>query len=248
MPPQRYASTENVASTAAFIGGGVGVAALALLALVLAARRPNTRAYLQAAFGKAPELADGLQSIVVDQQITVEQVHQNQSCRSPPLARPGDTRVLLDSTARWRAGLSWWRPVHVQLLAAPVHSVDTPDAKPDAKGPSWSALVVDGVAVPYEEVRTVWMDENALEFRVECTDVAQHGKDHTAHADVHADAPRQHLRMYTRSDFNLWREALHPKITNPQLSTPPDTPPAGSTPSVVQAAQRWLAYAEQPQL
>ena len=161
MPPQRYASTENVASTAAFIGGGVGVAALALLALVLAARRPSTRAYLQAAFGKAPELADGLQSIVVDQQITVEQVHQNQSCRSPPLARPGDARVLLDSTARWRAGLSWWRPVHVQLLAAPVHSVDTPDAKPDAKGPSWSALVVDGVAVPYEEVRTVWMDDRS---------------------------------------------------------------------------------------
>ena len=98
---------------------------------------------------------------------------------------------------------------------------------------------MNGVTMPYEEVAGVRMDESTLEFVVE----------HKPRTTTAQDAPpRQHLRMYTRSDFNLWREALHPKITNPRSSTPPGTPPAGSTPSVVQAAQRWLAYAEQPQL
>ena len=66
--------------------------------------------------------------------------------------------------------------------------------------PAWSALVMDGVAVPYNEVVSVRMVESALGLIVE---QASHGLD---------DAPLQHLRMYSRAEFNLWREALQPKV------------------------------------
>ena len=95
--------------------------------------------------------------------------------------------VLLETMARSRMGLSWFKPARVQLLAVPAHN-GVPDA------PAWSVFVVDGVAVPYEEVAGVRMDESALEFIVE-------------RKSGQADS-LQHLRMLTRSEFNLWREAL----------------------------------------
>ena len=137
--------------------------------------------------------------------------------------------VLLEGTARVRTGLAWFKPTHVQLLAAPAL-----DGTPDA--PAWSALVVDGVAMPYEEVAGVRMDESALEF------VVEHKPPTTTAQD---DPPRQHLRMYTRSEFNLWREALGPMIFNTTLHAQSCASiSAASKPSAVHAAQKWLAHAE----
>ena len=70
------------------------------------------------------------------------------------------------------------------------------------------------------------IDERALEFIVE----------YTSRTPAARDKPPQHLRMFTRSEFNLWREALEPKITN-RMGTQ-------SKPSAVLAAQKWLAHAE----
>merc|ERR1712127_898865 len=105
-------------------------------------------------------------------------------------------------------------PARVQLLAAPKQN-----GAPQAS--AWSALVLNGVAVPYEEVAGVRMDESVLEFIVE------HNTTHT------------HLRMFTRSEFNLWREALNPEITNPTLHVHTE-----SKPSAVHAVQKWLAKEE----
>ena len=59
------------------------------------------------------------------------------------------------------------------------------------------------------------------------------------------DPPRQHLRMYTRSEFNLWREALSPIIANTALHAQSSASiSAGSKPSAVHAAQKWLSHAE----
>ena len=73
------------------------------------------------------------------------------------------------------------RPVTVKLLAAPGYGPDTVSV-PGV--PAWSALVLDGVAVPYDEVVSVRMVESALGLIVE---QASHGLD---------DTPVQHLRMY----------------------------------------------------
>ena len=118
--------------------------------------------------------------------------------------------------------------------------------------PAWSALVMDGVAVPYDDVVSVRMVENALGLIVE---QASHGLDGT---------PLQHLRMYSRAEFNLWREALQPKVVNPNSSLTikncgPSTSGActsgastsgastsgrGSKASQINAARSWLASAE----
>ena len=135
--------------------------------------------------------------------------------------------MLLEGTAPVRTGLAWFKPAHVQLLAAPVL-----EGMPDA--PTWSALVVDGVPLPYEEVAWVRMDEGALEF------VVEHKPSSTAADNA---PPRLHLRVHTRSDFNLWREALGPIIANTTLQSSASTS-AGSKPSAVHAAQKWLAHAE----
>ena len=136
--------------------------------------------------------------------------------------------VLLEGTARVRMGLTWFRPTHVQLLAAPAL-----EGGPDA--PAWSALVVDGVVMPYGEVAGVRVDESALEFVLEQTPRT------TAALDA---PPRQHLRMYTRFEFNLWREALSPIIANTTLHAQScGSISAGSKPSAVHAAQKWLAHA-----
>ena len=83
--------------------------------------------------------------------------------------------------------------------------------------------------MPYDEVLRVRMDDNALEFVIE------------------GDSKRQHVRMSTRSEFNLWREALYPKIANPTLH--PNvmsckSVAAGRKVSAVHAAQTWLKSAE----
>ena len=131
------------------------------------------------------------------------------------------------------------RPVTVKLLAAPGYG---PDAVSVPGVPAWSALVLDGVAVPYDEVVSVRMVESALGLIVE---QASHGLD---------DTPVQHLRMYSRAEFNLWREALQPKVVNPNSSLTikncgPSTSDAstighGSKASQINAARHWLAIAE----
>ena len=80
----------------------------------------------------------------------------------------------------------------------------------------------------------VRMDEGALEF------VVEHKPSSTAAENA---PPRLHLRVHTRSDFNLWREALGPIIANTTLQSSASTS-AGSKPSAVHAAQKWLAHAE----
>ena len=130
------------------------------------------------------------------------------------------------------------RHVTIQLLAAPGYEdgVSVPDV------PAWSALVLDGVAVPYNEVVSVRMVESALGFVVE-----------QASSDTD-DMPLQHLRMYSRAEWNLWREALQPKVVNPDssltikncgASTPgASTPGSGSKASQINAMRSWLASAE----
>ena len=101
---------------------------------------------------------------------------------------------------------------------------------------------MNGVAVPYEEVAGVRMDESALEFIVE-------QKPRTfATTGVIGGSPRQHLRMYSRSEFDLWREALCPKVINPDLvlknqSCASITPESTASLQVI-AAKKWLANAE----
>ena len=86
----------------------------------------------------------------------------------------------------------------VQLFAAPGYG--------GAPGtPLWSALVIDGVTVPYEKVEEVRMDIDTLQFIVEQTPRT---------SLVQADPLL--VRVYSRPEFDLWREALYPKITNPE--------------------------------
>ena len=135
--------------------------------------------------------------------------------------------VLLEGTVRVRTGLAWFKPTHVQLLAAPA-------SDGTSCAPAWSALVVDGVAMPYEELAGVRMDESMLEF------VVAH-KPRTATAQ----APPHHLRMYTRFEFDLWREALGSVIANTNLHAQScASTSTGSKSSAVHAAHMWLALAE----
>ena len=186
-------------------------------------------------------MSSGAAGLTVDDQAaaasaaskTAAAASSNAAASNAPLSAQPETvagkNVLLEGTARMRTGLAWFRPTHVQLLAAPAL-----DNMPDA--PAWSALVVDGVAMPYEEVAGVRMDESTLEFVVE----------HKPRTTTAQDAPpRQHLRMYTRSEFNLWREAFSPIIANTALHAQSSASiSAGSKPSAVHAAQKWLAHAE----
>jgi len=92
---------------------------------------------------------------------------------------------------------SRYKDVQVQLLASP---------KSDglSGAPRWSALVMDGVAVPYEEVVGIRMVESAHEFIVE-------------HRTSSTRSLR-HLRMHSSSEFELWRVALHPKVRLPKAA------------------------------
>ena len=130
--------------------------------------------------------------------------------------------MLLDGSAQMRTGLSWYRPVKLQLIAAPDHAGGS-----DA--PAWSALVIDGEPVPYDEVVSVRVVESALWLIVE---QASHGQD---------DPPAlKHLRMYSRSEFNLWGGALQPKVLNSNIESRTHTP-SGMR---LSDAGKWLADAE----
>ena len=193
--------------------------------------RPATRAYVRAIFQKSSssvvltvdDHADAAASAASKSAAAASSDHAAASNAS----FSAHSNVLLEGTARVRTGLAWFKPTKVQLLAAPAL-----EAMPDA--PAWSALVVDGVPLPYEEVAWVRMDEGALEF------VVEHKPSSTAADNA---PPRLHLRVHTRSDFNLWREALGPIIANTTLQSSASTS-AGSKPSAVHAAQKWLAHAE----
>ena len=51
--------------------------------------------------------------------------------------------------------------------------------------------------------------------------------------------------MYTRFEFNLWREALGSMIANPTKNAQSCASiSTGSKPSAVYAAQKWIAHAE----
>ena len=197
--------------------------------------RPSTRAYLRAIVRTSSSSAG---PTVDDQAAAASTASKSAAASSSDAAafnpsvwaRPDAVAgkgVLLEGTTRVRTGLAWFKPTHVQLLAAPAL-----EGMPDA--PAWSALVADGVPLPYEEVAWVRMDEGALEF------VVEHKPSSTA---AQTPPPRLHLRVDTRSDFNLWREALGPIIANTTLLSSASTS-AGSKPSAVHAAQKWLAHAE----
>lgn len=120
---------------------------------------------------------------------------------------------------RARAGLSSYRPVRLQLLAAP-----EPDGQLGPEAPAWSALIIDGVTVPFDEMVSVKMVESALGLIVEQRPLGYKpppGPDdpppyNSSHGqDV---PPLKHLRMHSRSEYNLWREALHLKVIAPDLT------------------------------
>ena len=199
--------------------------------LRLAPNRPSTRAYVSAVAGKAFGSAGSLQSTTAGPALpstasasAADASTATTSSKVPLQANVGKG-VLLDSAVRLRSGLSWYSPVRAQLLAAPEQ-----DGVPEAS--AWSALEVDGATVQYEEVARVRMDESVLEFIVE----------HMPRSTTAQDKPTVHihLRMFTRSEFNLWREALCPvETSNPTLHVDTETKP-----SAVDAAHKWLANAE----
>ena len=146
------------------------------------------------------------------------------------------TDVWVGGSARLRAGSSWYRPVQLHLIAA------KHDSAPDA--PAWSTFVVDGVSVAFKDVVRVRMAESELEFIVE-------QKHRTfGNSGVLGGPPRQHLRMYSRSEFNLGRDALHPKIVNSDLNMTTQScahmPRGGhtGTHASVHAARLWVANEE----
>lgn len=133
-----------------------------------------------------------------------------------PLSTAAGKGILLDSSVRQRSGTSWYRPARMQLLAAPEQDgVST--------APAWSAIVLDGVTVPYEEVVGVRTDESKLGFTI-----------------VDQEYTQIHVRMFARSEFNVWREALDASISNstPHAQTDSTSPTAYAT------AQKWLARNE----
>jgi len=137
------------------------------------------------------------------------------------LADLADRAVLLEGKAHWRAESAFYKSTKVQLLAATGHA-GAPDA--DAGAPPWSIIVVNGKAVPYEEVKAVKVDEKILEF------VVEHTRKYSSRSErLH----RQHLRMYTRSEFCQWRDALRPEMIKPGnrnvVSTSPDLTPGGES-------------------
>ena len=68
---------------------------------------------------------------------------------------------------------------------------------------------MDGVAVPYDEVEWVRTDESVREFII---------MEHRPCPKTQEKKYTQtHVRMFTRSEFNLWREALDPKMSNSTL-------------------------------
>ena len=144
-----------------------------------------------------------------------------------PLSTAAGKGILLDSSVRQRSGTSWYRPARMQLLAAPEQ-----DAVSTA--PAWSAIVLDGVTVPYEEVVGVRTDESKLGFII--VERAQ------GWTTLDQRFTQIHVRMFTRSEFNVWREAFDASIRN---STPHGAHDTESTsPTAYATAQKWLARNE----
>ena len=187
--------------------------------------RPSTRAYVRAIVQKSSSSAGLTVAVAASAASKSAAAPSSDHAAASNASLSAQSEVLLEGTARVRTGLTWFKTSKVQLLAAPALE-DMPDA------PAWSALVVDGVPLPYEEVGRVRMDEGALEFVVEHKPATMTAQD---------APPRQHLRMQSRSEFNLWREALGPIIADPHSFAKTS---AGSKPSAVHAAQKWLAHAE----
>ena len=218
--------TERVHFTLALIGSGL--ATVALLALLFFANRRSKKASVKAAVGKK---SPSLPSVKVGPSIDDQAIQLASAVEAPSDVLAGEG-VLLVSTARQRAGLSWFKPTQVKLLTGPHEPAH--DGESDA--PLWSALVMDNVTVSYDEMAGVRMDVSALEFIVE-------RKSHSAPHAQGGPPPHHrylHIRMYNRSEFNLWREALSPKITNP---TPMACEPKNKS-SAVHVAQKWLSSAE----
>ena len=179
----------------------------------MAPNRASTRAFVRSVAGKAFGSAGSVQSTAAGQNPPIT------ASTSAANASPGKG-VLLDSSARQRSGLSWFRPAHVQLLAAP-------EQDGESEASAWSALVLDGVTVPHEEVAGVQANESTLEFIIELKPRSS------------TPLPYTHVRLFTRAEFNLWREALNAEISNPTLHAKTE-----DKPSAVHAAQKWLASAE----
>ena len=140
-----------------------------------------------------------------------------------PLSTAAGKGILLDSSVRQRSGTSWYRPARMQLLAAPEQDgVST--------APAWSAIVLDGVTVPYEEVVGVRTDESKLGFII--VERAQ------GWTTLDQRFTQIHVRMFTRSEFNVWREALDASISN---STPHAHTESSTSETVYATAQKWLA-------
>jgi len=213
----------------------------------LAPNRASTRVYVRAVVGKAFGSGDSLQSTAaslpppysfneskvgpstatIAAEIVFEaSVFEPATASSEvPLSAAAGKSLLLDSSVRQRSGMSWYRPARVQLLAAPEQDgVSTASA--------WSALVLDGVAVPYDEVIWVRTDETVLEFII-----MEHRPCPTTQKKKYTQT---HVRMFTRSEFNLWREALDPKMSNSTLHAHTES----KMPAVYASAQKWLVKKE----
>ena len=126
--------------------------------------------------------------------------------RDTPLSASDDDllahrAVLLEAEVHWKGESTFYKPTKVQLLGA--EAGDAADA--EAGAPPWSILMVHGKAVHYEEVTAVKMDEKNLEFVVEYTRKRSSRSERLR---------RQHLRMRTRAEFDLWREALRPTMVS----------------------------------
>jgi hypothetical protein len=118
--------------------------------------------------------------------------------------------VLLEATVHWKGDSTFYKPAKVQLLAEPGRA----SANAEAGAPPWSIIMVHGKAVHYEEVTALKVDEKIFEF------VVEHARKLSSRSErVH----RQHLRMHSRSDFLLWRDALRPAMAStsdaPTLTT-----------------------------
>jgi hypothetical protein len=117
--------------------------------------------------------------------------------------------VLLEAEVHWKSDATFYKPTKVQLLAEAGHDrLGVADA--EAGAPPWSILMVHSKArpqsVPYEEVTAVRVNEKNLELVVEHTRKLNNRRSERLH--------RQCLRMRTRPDFLLWRDALRPTMAS----------------------------------
>ena len=221
------------ATMLALIGSGLVVAAVLAASFFARKRHLDKKGLVH--IGKIDPTLVSLETGSPDSGPTSEQDFQGNVAH--PAAAPAHTvayniphkGMLLDGTAQMRTGLEWYKTVGVQLLAAPVHAGES-------NAPAWSALVIDGVTVPYDEVLSVRTVESALSLIVE---QASHGEE---------DPAPKHLRMHSHFDFNLWREALQPKVLNQdvglEIKIIANTMPESSNASQINAARNWLASKE----